>query len=78
MILRPPERLSVYDVPSTPAQVSEQTARQAVAALRRFRLLEERSVLTGRAAGVSWDRLGEWLRCPGETLRRRYGGKVAG
>jgi len=78
MVRRPVERLSVYDLPITPAEVAEQTARQAVLALRRFHRLEERSVLTGRAAGVSWNQLGEWLRCPGETLRRRYGGRVAG
>jgi hypothetical protein len=51
---------------------AEAAAYQATLARARYHLLEERAVKHGRSAGVSWDELGRWLICPGETVRRRY------
>lgn len=36
---------------------------------------EERAVRLGREAGRSWDRIGDVMGVPGETLRRRYAGR---
>lgn len=51
-------------------------AHQATLARTRWHLLEERAIKHGRAAGVSWDELGRWLLCPGESLRRRYAEQI--
>jgi predicted Zn-dependent protease len=50
--------------------------RQAKFNRRRAQLAEFEAVRAGRRLGVSWDRIGEALEVPGETLRRRYAGKV--
>ena len=51
-------------------------AHQATLARTRYHLLEERAIKHGRSAGVSWDELGRWLLCSGESLRRRYASMV--
>lgn len=46
--------------------------------LRQASAQAERQVVeTGRGMGWSWDRIGQVLDVPGETLRRRYRGVVA-
>lgn len=70
------ETLPVPAPPVSEAEQSERAAHQAVVARMRYHLLEERAIKHGRSGGVSWDTLGRWLGCPGETLRRRYADEV--
>ena len=59
-------------IPDFLAQAFHAEAAQAVAARRQADTLEEDAVRRGRQTGLSWDRMGEVLAVPGETLRRRY------
>ncbi len=71
----PPVQAVLVD-PEGGVDLAYGAAHQARLALSRYRALERRSVLLGRLAGVSWDRIGGWLDVPGETLRRRYGSEL--
>jgi hypothetical protein len=62
----------------TPLERSVAAAQAARQAQRRHNVLEQRTVINGRKAGISWDVLGEWLAISGETLRRRYSGLTEG
>ena len=67
----------VVTVPEvTIRELAQASAHQATLARTRWHLLEERAIKQGRSAGVSWDELGRWLLCPGESLRRRYSSMV--
>ena len=66
------ETVAVEVPEQTERERSKAAAHQATLARTRYRLLEERAIRHGRSAGVSWDELGRWLVCPGESLRRRY------
>src|SRR5664279_2941339 len=67
------ETVTVEVPEETERERAQAAAHQATLARTRWHLLEERAIKHGRSAGVSWDELGRWLLCPGESLRRRYG-----
>lgn len=61
-------------------ELKDDVTRETALAARRVKTeakrLEFDAVMAGREAGWSWERLGQALQEPGETLRRRHADRV--
>lgn len=68
--------LPADETPSARVLAGLKTARtRRETAERKHRRTVARLVAEGRAAGLSWDRMGRALEVTGEALRRRFGGR---